>query len=655
MNNHSSIYWKAFFFLFMTGCVVLGIVIWRQTPESVPEEAAISPSVTRTNTIIRTNTWYSNVYKQFSTEPFFALPGAYRFDANGLSIGFPDVVGTPNTVFGSFNAWCSFGMESSTTAVSVARSGDWDVVFEIHSGSLPWRVQLSQGSPVAQLSQFTSPLVVTCQSDVAVTPREDGLILKRGERSILIQGKGLVRSEQGGEKQEKWRLIASEQSYRVLLVPPVTTEPESFFAALPFTDTVETLATPKIQGDNLSVTYNINTKQQEPVLTTVWPHHVLSGSLFQILGEYPSVLGTLRLIQTSSFTTVTKAPILDTTFHAVSDTHRIETIREAVRQDVAYFQKDTPPAGVYFLGTWLGGVASAAQIADLYGMDQEREHLLDMLQNELVVSLKNFVYREDVNLFVAKNTEFGNDVGNDHHFHYGYYLRSAAVLVLLRPSIKKELEPIIDELAYDIATTDRGSTRYPYIRNFSPYEGHSWADAYAVFSDGNNQESTSEALNAWYGLTLWGRMTGNNSLEGTGRYLYTTELLATRAYWFGENNPFPTGYNHTIASLIWGGKRDYATWFSGQAMHIHGIQWLPITPASEYLGTLPFFSERKMEILRAHASPVSHEWGDLYVAVLSYTSPNEAVALLPEAAKHSAMKSTSLLYQTVYYNLEQKK
>jgi endoglucanase Acf2 len=90
-------------------------------------------------------------------------------------------------------------------------------------------------------------------------------------------------------------------------------------------------------------------------------------------------------------------------------------------------------------------------------------------------------------------------------------------------------------------------------------------------------------------------------------------------------------------------------------MHIHGIQWLPITPASQYLATLPNFAERNAEILRAHPNPSAHEWGDLYTAHLSYFDPEQAVRLLPVASKNQAMKSSALLYHTVYRNLDEKR
>lgn len=63
---------------------------------------------------------------------------------------------------------------------------------------------------------------------------------------------------------------------------------------------------------------------------------------------------------------------------------------------------------------------------------------------------------------------------------------------------------MVDLLIRDIASTDRSDPLFPYLRCFDKYAGHSWASAEANFADGNNQESSSESLNAWYGLILWG-------------------------------------------------------------------------------------------------------------------------------------------------------
>ena len=89
-----------------------------------------------------------------------------------------------------------------------------------------------------------------------------------------------------------------------------------------------------------------------------------------------------------------------------------------------------------------------------------------------------------------------------------------AVSAALPPSPWKSIcEPAAGEahenvsaatLVSDIATTTRGGTAFPFLRNFDPYEGHSWASGVGLGDAGNNQEPSSEAVNAWAGLILWG-------------------------------------------------------------------------------------------------------------------------------------------------------
>lgn len=635
--------------------LLVGVFLFFESSNDVSQEQLSEPTLKEHSDVMKTNSWFSSVYKGFPTAPMFALPGAYQFDESGLAISFPHTVATPNTVFGSFDRFCSVGMEAKTTNAKIIRYGDWDALFEVESGSTPWQVHMTQGSPVVMINNFQEQLILSCKDNVIVSSVEQGILIKRGSETILVQPKGIFSFERDSVVPNKIRLSSSEKSYRVILIPQQTEKSIAFFSNLPWNNILDTQVSYS-QENNGTIRAEYSFKrdnESDPILTTLWPHHRLSPNEHQgILGEYQTSTGNLELIQASSFVTMYSNPELRFDFDRVSDPLAIEAIKRAVEKDLLSFQGANPPGGVYFLGTWLGALASTTQIAHLYGMKKEERQLLDILQDNLLSSLKNFSYREDLSMFVAKNTEFGNDQGNDHNFHYGYYLRAASVLVSLRPELRTKLDPTVNELVKDIANTDRSSKRYPYIRNFSPYDGHSWADGYALFADGNDQESTSEALNAWYGLWMWGSVTSNDDFQKTGETLFAIELGATKAYWFGVNNPFPKGYSHTIASLVWGGKRDYATWFSGQAMHIQGIQWLPITPASAYLHSLPSFTERKQELLKAHPLPAQHEWGDLYAAQLSFSDPAEAKNILPMAAKNQGMKSTALLYQTVYRNAE---
>ncbi len=638
------------------GAAILAVLFWQlfsqmKKPESevisegdrtVPESRGVS---------LRTNTWFSSLFFQFPTAPLFVFPGAYQWNERGLSLAVSTVLGTENTFFGSFDPLCDISGLSPIMGVKVERYGDWDVVVRtVPKAGAAWTAHFIQGSPIVDIRDFSEPLSLSCKPGMEVSRyRNDAFIVRRGQQSVF-----LIQSREVGSESDSFQSISGR--YRIIQLPPETDQTADFFLDLPWPTVLDTLYGSSSRDGFLQSALVTVTENDEVPLTTLWPHHRLGGAKIQgeRLGSYATVYGRLDLQLSNRIDIEVPEPVIARDFLPVSDRASRETIVSAVKEDVARYLAEAVPAGVYFRGTWLGGLVSVIQLADAYGMIEEKEKLLDLLERQLRMSLVDFAYSPEKKMFIAgKNSEFGNEKGNDHHFHYGYYLRSAAVLFDARPAAGDDLKAILDEMAFDIANSDRSSKRYPFLRHFSPYAGHSWADGEALFQDGNNQESSSESMNAWYGLYLWGKATNNNRFSMTGMGLYANELLGLKSYWFGEGNPFPSGFEHPLVSLVWGGKRDYATWFSADPMHIQGIQWLPITPASEYLGTLPNHIERMNDLNLTTARAADHEWGDLYTAYLSYFDPAEAAKYLETASKHQAIKSKALLYHTVLKNLEE--
>ncbi len=95
---------------------------------------------------------------------------------------------------------------------------------------------------------------------------------------------------------------------------------------------------------------------------------------------------------------------------------------------------------------------------------------------------------------------------NDHHFHYGYFLKIATELARWEKthpghSANKKwaelIAPMIRLLIKDIANIERTGTGtdpdFPFLRHFSPYAGHSWASGSSRGNQGGQQESTPEA------------------------------------------------------------------------------------------------------------------------------------------------------------------
>ncbi len=257
-------------------------------------------------------------------------------------------------------------------------------------------------------------------------------------------------------------------------------------------------------------------------------------------------------------------------------------------------------------------------------------------------------------------TYYGNGVGsllgfpesfnsvdqlNDHHFHYGYFIESAACVGMWDPDWLSKYEGVVKQLIYDIACPYRDNSEskcghaYPYLRSFDPYEGHSWASGYEDERTGNNQESTSEALNAWAGIILFGEVTGNTEIRDLGIYLYTTEVAATQDYWFDMDEDVyhseGSNYNEVMASMVWGGKADYSTWFG--ADKTQGIQICPMQSWSFYFlkdaknitganYIRKYFNADQTSVAANGGS--TQAWNDMWAAYYALVDPSYAMNTL---------------------------
>ena len=124
------------------------------------------------------------------------------------------------------------------------------------------------------------------------------------------------------------------------------------------------------------------------------------------------------------------------------------------------------------------------------------------------------------------------------------------------------------------------------MRVYDVYASHSWASGTSPFADANNQESTSEAVAAWVGLRLWAETSGDQALADQAAWMQSSEADAALKYWlnFNVDDPLYAPLEYSYLPLNFGGKRDFATWFSPDPEAGLAIQVLPVTPASTYLG-----------------------------------------------------------------------
>lgn len=147
---------------------------------------------------------------------------------------------------------------------------------------------------------------------------------------------------------------------------------------------------------------------------------------------------------------------------------------------------------------------------------------------------------------------------------YGYILYGCAVISHFDSSWSSVYSENILALARDYANPSEADKFFPVMRHFDVYDGHSWAAGLFVFADGRNQESSSEAINAYYALMLLGSSLGNSNMEAFGRMLMTMEIQGARTYWHSQKDK--TVYPEVFAKnkcigMKWSDKVVEATWF----------------------------------------------------------------------------------------------
>ena len=95
------------------------------------------------------------------------------------------------------------------------------------------------------------------------------------------------------------------------------------------------------------------------------------------------------------------------------------------------------------------------------------------------------------------------------------------------------------------------------------------------------------------------------------------------------------GFGHSVTSLVWGGKRDWATWFSAEPSAMLGILVLPAQPVAEYLAGDPARIRANLDEALAGPRDDAASWdvmfGDQLLMYAALAGPDDAAAALAVA------------------------
>ncbi len=571
-----------------------------------------------------TNRWFSGLVFGDEAQPVFPLPLSFGLTDSGFALGLPTVSATEKNIAGGYQP--DIEIDAGVTSAEVSAYDTLTVTIDHLDGTGKplGKTTIVQGSPFVR---YTAEKSGTVKLNLPFVASGDFWTVQAGKTTY-----GLVVTD---GKVDGPRVKLSEGGSVVLFAVPADGAAAALAQLAPNAVTGSSLDY-TISGDTVSTTLTYQAEGHTAFAAMPHQRKTLDSGVKTGLGTYPSIYGTLELCSGNelSYTTPLSEPTSSLDVDALDSGEKRE-LSEAVTTDIAAIPAF--PADTYFGGKALYRVTMLWQLATQLKLSgpaaDAKAKLTEVLGQwtDPTGATKRdafcFVYDETNKGVVGLTPSFGSDEFNDHHFHYGYFLYAAGVLAQDDPELAKQYAPVMNLLAADIASS-AGNEKFPDRRVFDAYAGHSWASGTSPFADGNNQESSSEAITAWTGLAKWAKSSGNSELETEATWMLSTEAQAGLAYWtnFDSSEPVYDGYGHKIVPLNWGGKRDYATWFSPEPAAMLGILVIPMSPASTYLGG---DAERiKANVAEATGGKFDQKFGDyllMYSALAGDTERKSAL------------------------------
>ena len=595
--------------------VKLGAGTYHATPQGGDKPPPAAPF--RTAEMLKraapTNQWYSTLIFSATPEPIYAQPITVRTTAKGLEFALPgkEVVPTERRDteihYSHKNPLLIAPTAFAPGQAKLAGASDWAIDISMANGTDDLRSTVAHGSPYAYLRLTRGDLRVTLPS--AGTRFDTGadarvVALRVGTQHYALFGPTGVRWEQAGPTEWLARMPAGPSHASVAALPDAKPETLTLLTQHAYAFVENTRVDWRYDADKSQVvtSFKASTRAMEgsetrPLLG-LYPHHWHRNDSVQArLGPaYDTVRGPIKLLAADGFaTTATYASFVPFWPAVQPEGERAEQLKDVMRIDVRNARRMMLEIGKgpYWQGKGIQRITKLMDVTEAQGDKAASRRLLKLVQGRIEDwfsgESRSTYFHLDKNLgtVVSYPEEyFAVEQMNDHHFHYGYWIRTAAELGLRDPqwASKQQWGAMVDLLVSDIAHTVRGDTTFPFLRNFDPYEGHSWASGVGLGEWGNNQESSSEAMNAWAGLILWGELNGDTSLRDLGIYLYTTEAEAIQHYWFDLHGlVFAPEYKNVEVSMVFGGKYAHNTWWTDEPRQIKGINLLPVSTASTYM------------------------------------------------------------------------
>lgn len=654
--------------------VKLGASTYHLSPKAGDKPPPAAPY--RTEAMLKlaapTNQWYSTLIFNPKPEALFAHPLTVKTTPAGLELALPSKQVVPTEFreneihYPHRDALVIAPVAFEPGPAKLARASDWAVDIVMDRGADKMQVTVAHGSPYAHITLSRGDVRITLPSAgerIGAGADARVLALRVGAKPYAMFGPTGVRWEQVSPTEWLGRLPAGAGYLSAAALPDELPESLQLLTRHAYAFLQDTRvdwrfdeATSKVETTFTAKTRVMEGADNGPLLG-LYPHQWFKNAALEgKLGpSYDSIRGKIRLLAASQFK-------IERTYHGVlphwpgiTQVPGATEVNDMLKKDVrqrrnlipARENADNWRVSTYWQGKGLTRTTQLAAVAEQQGNTDARDQLLGLVKERMEwwfggEGRSYFHYSKGLGTVVTYPDEFFAVAEmNDHHFHYGYWIRAAAEIALRDPAwtAKDKWGGMVDMLVADIATPQRGRADFPFLRPFDPYSGFSMASGVGLYDFGNGQESTSEAINAWASIILWAEATGNRELRDLGVYLYTTEIDAVSHYWFDIHGlVFPPEYKNVEVSWVFGGRYAHKTWWTDEPRQTKGINLLPVTTFSTYLGRDAAYVKRNVATLKPETNnyneigkfppnpPPKDVWQDIFAKYLALADPAAALA-----------------------------
>ena len=604
---------------------------------------------------VPTNDWWSKLIKENHADNLFNYPMTLRTTNQGLIVSH-----VPWGVIGD-SAPIEIGLTGLTTnKTTVSDYSDWTVTMNWNDGSHNLNATSGIGMPFLYFSKGSSDVVEITINSGTATISDEVLLIENASNAkdfVFYAPTGSSWSQNGSVFSSS---LNGQNYWSMAMLPENTLNTSTLVNQFKQYAYVFPTNTTTSWGYNeanakITTTFSVTTEIKEGTNTTMLlgllPHqwnNLSPDSSTPNDFTYDVVRGKLKTLDGNSF-------VVENTFKGILPTlpylaNYSEGFSPAeMDQKISQIENDGLATWTdsYNEGQMMNRMIQTARIADQTGDFEARDKMIATIKERLEDWLKAesgevafiFYYNNTWSTMIGYPAGHGQDNNiNDHHFHWGYFIHAASFMEQFEPGWSDDWGEMINLLIRDAASYDRDDQDFPFLRNFSPYAGHSWANGFATFPQGNDQESTSESMQFASSLIHWGTITENDSIRDLGIYIYTTEQTAVEEYWFDIYNQnfaastAPFSQDYSLVSRVWGNSFDNGTFWTSDIAASYGIELYPIHGGSLYLGHHQEYATSLWNEMASNTGILNNEenpnlWHDTYWKYLSLTDAQTAIDL----------------------------